>query len=467
MIAPAPRRTRIAPGIWLSLVAGFAIGCASFGSYFADKSGEPPALHRSPHADLPSPEGLRAGSGELRSVPLKWDPLLAGDVAGYTVERALDREGPFTRVAIVPGRLNTVSVDRMPLAPDPDPDPGTDADTDPDTGADTKTEADSDSDTHGGTQAAGVLDDGITVFYRVRAYTPSGQLAESTSEIVAATTAPLPAAPEDLRAYSHQPREVPLSWRASEDPNVTGYLVDRSPTYRGPFVELARIDGRFETIFVDGGLGDLRVFYYRVAAVNSASATGAATEPVRAVTKPVPLPPIGLRVVEKRLGSNHLEWDPNVETDLAEYWLLRTREGSDAPERVRHVPAAVLSVIDSEVDSDERVSYVLMVVDRDGLESAASKPIEVESEGYGLSATVRSDGVHLEWRPRSDEGFVGARIVRRGLLRDDELGPTEEDHFIDTDVSPGETHRYFVVLQRDDGTEAAASSPVEIRIPDA
>ena len=67
----------MAPGIRLalSLVTGFAIGCASFGSYFADKGGEPPALHRSPHADLPSPEGLRAGSGELRSVPLKWDPL--------------------------------------------------------------------------------------------------------------------------------------------------------------------------------------------------------------------------------------------------------------------------------------------------------------------------------------------------------------------------------------------------------
>jgi fibronectin type 3 domain-containing protein len=449
MARPIPRALGIR--LLLALVAGFGIGCASFGALFADPSGEPPALHGSPPADLPSPEGLRAGSGELRSVPLKWDPLLSGEVAGYTVERALERDGPFTRVAIVPGRLNTVTVDRVPF--EADPDPGTDEDP----------EANTDDDAG----APAVLGDGITAFYRVRAYTPSGQLAESSSEIVAATTAPLPAVPEDLRAYSHQPREVPLSWRASEDPNVTGYVVDRSPTYRGPFVELARIDGRFETIFIDPGLGDLRVFYYRVAAFNSAGASGAASEPVRAVTKPVPLPPIGLRVVEKRLGSNHLAWDPNVETDLAEYRLQRAREGSDAPERVRHVPAGVLSVIDSEVDSDERVSYELVVVDRDGLESAASKPIEVESEGYGLSATVRSDGVHLEWRPRSEEGFVGARVVRRGTLRDVELGSTNEARFVDTDVSPGETHRYFVVLKRDDGTEAAASSPVEIRIPDA
>ena len=65
----------------------------------------------------------------------------------------------------------------------------------------------------------------------------------------------MPATPEDLRAYSHQPRKVPLSWRASDDPNVTGYVVDRSPTYRGPFEELARIDGRFETVYVDTDLG--------------------------------------------------------------------------------------------------------------------------------------------------------------------------------------------------------------------
>jgi fibronectin type 3 domain-containing protein len=449
------RASRPVLGIGLAVVAGSGVGCANFGSLFTRESDEPPKLHASPPADLPSPEGLRASSGELRSVPLKWDPLLSGAVAGYAVERALDRQGPFSRVAIVPGRLNTVVVDRSPL----------ETPTEPNSKTDPHTDADSDGDA--GTEKPAVLDDGITVFYRVRAYAPTGQLAKNSSETVVATTAPLPAAPEDLRAYSHQPRQVPLSWRAAEDSNVTGYVVDRSPTYRGPFVELTRIDGRYETIYVDRSLGDLRVFYYRVAAFNSAGAIGTASEPVRAVTKPVPLPPIGLRVVEKRLGANHLEWDPNIESDLTEYRLQRSREGSDAPERVHHVPAAVLSVTDSEVDSDERVSYALVAVDGDGLESAQSEPIEVESEGYALSATVRPDGIHLDWRMRSEEGFVSARVVRRGILRDVELGSTEEGRFVDSEVSPDGTYRYFVVLERDDGTEAAPSSPVEIHVPDS
>jgi len=446
-----------------------ASGCESFAGLVSRNHDGPPTLHVSPPADLPSPEGLRAISGELRSVPLKWDPLLSGEVAGYAVERALDREGPFTRVAVLTGRLNTVTVDRTPvalIAPVAPVAGDAEGAAEPDVGAEPGADAKDEPEPEAEPEAPSVLEDGITVFYRVRAYTPSGQLSQNSSAVVAATTAPLPAAPEDLRAYSHQPREVPLTWRASGDPNVTGYVVDRSPTYRGPFVEIARSDGRYDTIYVDRGLGDLRVFYYRVSATNTAGAIGSASEPVRAVTKPVPLPPIGLRVVEKHLGSNHLEWDPNVESDLREYRLLRMREGSDEPERVRHVPAAVLTVVDSEVESDERVSYALVAVDEDGLESAPSDPIEVQSEGYALAATAREDGVHLEWRPRSEEGFVSARVVRRGFLGDVALGSSAEGRFVDTDVSSGSTYRYVVVLEKDDGSQAAPSSPVEIRVPD-
>jgi hypothetical protein len=108
-----------------------------------------------------------------------------------------------------------------------------------------------------------------------------------------------------------------------------------------------------------------------------------------------------------------------------------------------------------------------VAVDGDGLESAPSVPIEVESEGYALSATARKDGVHLEWRMRSEEGYVNARVIRRGFLRDVELGSSREGRFVDATVSPNGTYRYIVVLEKDDGNKAAASSPVEIHIPDS
>lgn len=396
-------------------------------------------------ADLQAPEGLRAASGELREIPLQWEPVLVGDVAGYVVERAPERDGPFESLARISGRLLTTYVDRKTI---PAPPSGSEAlDAEPTSG---------DGETR---------QDGVTWFYRVRAYSPDGAAGSRASAVAVATTAPPPDAPEDLHAYSRQPRAVPLSWQASQDPNVVGYRVERSPSASGPFERIAEIDGRHQTIYVDRGLGDLRVFYYRVIAVNAAGGLGEASDPVRAVTKPEPLPPIGLHTVAQQLGANEVAWDPNVEEDIAGYRLYRTLEGGDSPVLVASLNADDSSATDAGVAAGQRVSYTLVAIDRDGLLSDPSDPIEVESEGYGLSATVRPDGVHLEWKDRSDEGFRGGHVFRTALLQNKNLGFAAGNSFIDTDVRAGATYRYSVVLERADQSLAPRSAPIEISVP--
>lgn len=404
---------------------------------------EPPAEPRVPKlateatAELPAPEGLRATSGELRQVALRWDPMLSEQVAGYAIERSAAREGPFERIGAVAGRANTVWVD------DGGNRSGSDAPT-----------------AHGG------LDDGETLFYRVRAFSSAGELGRNVSPVAAATTAPAPDPPEGLRAYSMQPREVPLSWQPSPDYQVVGYVVERSPTSRGPFAPLAEIEGRHRTAYVDRGLGDLRVFYYRVLSVNGAGGRGAPSEPVRAVTKPEPLPPLGLAVASRRLGENELTWQPNVERDLSAYRLLRIRaDGRSA--LVATLPPTTTKAVDSDVSANEHVSYSLVAVDDDGLVSMHSEPVEVDSVGYELSATLRSDGVHLAWNPRTDEGFTGARVFAWGALHQTELGRVSGGSFVHSPVKPGHTYRYTVVLERSDGRPAPPSAPVEITVPEA
>ena len=445
---PGVRRHRGACAIALGLSLS---ACAlDFGWFSEVKRETPPEvseLAEDSAADLQAPEGLLAISGELRMIPLKWEPLLVGDIDGYVVERASDRDGHFERLARIPGRLTTIYLDRETLpadppaaaAPDGEPIPSED-------------------------QAS---QDGITWFYRVRAYSSDGNLASRASPVAVATTALPPEAPVDLRAYSRQPRAVPLNWRASDDPNVVGYRVERSPSASGPFELLAEIDGRHQTTYVDRGLGDLRVFYYRVIAVNAAGGLGVATaEPVRAVTKPEPLPPIGLRTVEQRLGANALAWDLNVEEDIVGYRLYRTLEGEDSPSLIASLGADETTAEDDAVAAGQRVSYTLIAIDRDGLESGPSNPIEVESERYGLSATVRPDGIHLEWDDRADEGFRGGHVFRTALLQNKNLGFSLGNSFVDTEVKPGATYSYTVVLERTDQSLAPRSAPVEISTPE-
>ncbi|TFG95812.1 MAG: hypothetical protein E4H11_04410 [Myxococcales bacterium] len=379
----------------------------------------PPLLET--RQELPVPEGLRATSGELRSVPLQWDPLLTPGVAGYAVERALAAEGPFARIAAVAGNASTAFVD------------------------------------------GAVGSDGATRYYRVRAFAPTGALAVDPSAVVFATTAPAPAAPTGFRAYSQQPRSVPLAWEPAPDPTVGGYIVERSPSARGPFERLVQLEGRHSTVYVDLGLGDLRVFYYRVAAVNRAGGAGPISDAIRAVTKPDPLPPAGLRLAGQRLGANRIEWEPNVEPDIVAYRVYRVRGASR--ERLAELPASQTSAEDPSVAADEGAVYSVIALDRDALESEPAPALQVASVGYGLVATARPDGVLLAWERRTEEGFRGARVLRHGALRAVELGFSADGSWVDRDAEPGGRYRYSVVLERPDGSRAPPSSPVEITIP--
>jgi hypothetical protein len=408
-----------------------------------------PALFASALADLPAPHGLRATSGELRQVPLRWEPLLAGDIAGYVIERSDSREGPFDQLATLAGRLTTTHIDAC--APPPPVPAGSGRGGRADLAA---------------VSAVPEPVDGVTCFYRVRAFSATGHLGAVASEVVAATTAPPPAAPEDVRTYSHQPRMVPLSWRASEDPTVIGYRVERSPTSRGPFEEIARIAGRHRSTYADRGLGELRVFYYRVASVNADGGVGAGSEAVLAVTKPEPLPPLGLHVASRHLGANRIAWQPNVEHDVTAYRLLRIRADADAPELVTTVIAPATEAEDASVAAGEQLSYTVVAIDSDDLKSAPAEPLVVVGETYDLQASARADGIHLQWKARSDEGYHGARVVREGRLRDREFQVLGTGRWIDTDVKPGRRYRYRVILVRPDGSVAPRSAPVEIRVPD-
>jgi hypothetical protein len=117
----------------------------------------------------------------------------------------------------------------------------------------------------------------------------------------------------------------------------------------------------------------------------------------------------------------------------------------------------------------------VVAIDRAGLQSGTAEAAAIQSEDYALSATVQRDGVHLEWDPRDDEGFHGTYVYRTTLLgkrefglllRKREFGLQAGGQFHDPNVDPGSTHRYFVVLERTDGSLAPPSAPVQITIPE-
>jgi hypothetical protein len=432
----------------LALSLALGLGCASAldverarDLLAREKPPEPPVLHEAPPARIGAVEGLRTLSGELRAVPLRWDPLLAGDVAGYAVERSTQAEGSFERIAVVMGRFKTAYTDR---------------------GADLAAKLNA-------RETAGDLGDGNTYWYRVRPFDSRGRLGAQVSAPLSGTTAARPAPPAGFRAYSQLPRQVALSWEPSADPTVSGYVISRSPSANGNFLPIAKLDGRFTTTWVDRGLGDLRVFYYRLAALNASGGASEPTAAARAVTKPEPLPPVGLHLAERALGRNVVAWERNVEPDLSGYRVFRRRANGAGPELVAEVGADTTRVADEAVGASEKLAYQVQAFDRDGLESEPSDAVEGESVGWGLEAEVAGGRVTLRWNEAVHAELASVRVLSPGSFGDDELARVDgagPPTYVHDGARPGRTLRYRLEGVRRDGRPAPPSPVLEVNVPE-
>jgi fibronectin type 3 domain-containing protein len=339
-------------------------------------------------SDLLPPESLRVTSNADRQVSLAWDPVLVGDVAGYAILRASGPgEGQFRRVGITTSRFGTVFTDAG--------------------------------------DKPGELGDGQTYFYRVHPYDRQGRVSRSHAAITAATE-PKPAIPEGLQVYSNLPRKAVLSWKPSEQNAVAGYGIFRCPTMAGPWEQVAFSEGRLNTVHEDSIPGDLRVMYYRIAAVNRFGGQSEMTESaIRAVTKAEPLPPTGLAADARRLGRIALKWSANVEPDVSDYEVWRAAKGAAdfAPEaRIATVPAAKTNYVDTAVGCGETVRYRLRALDADGLESFYSEPLEVTGPDLGLALQRAPGGLVLHWDAARAKRYAGARVSElRSILPPKEL----------------------------------------------
>jgi len=82
---------------------------------------------------------------------------------------------------------------------------------------------------------------------------------------------------------------IMLTWSATPDPDIEGYVLERSATETGAY---ARVHDRFlrgMEYFRDEGLGGLTRYFYRVAAIDSSGNWSAYSEPVGATTNPASL----------------------------------------------------------------------------------------------------------------------------------------------------------------------------------
>jgi fibronectin type 3 domain-containing protein len=389
-----------------------------------------------------APLNLSAMSLEVRCIPLAWEVHPEEDVVRYDVYRADSDVGPFAFIGSAAGRENASYLD--------------------------------------GGQDPGNLEDDRTYFYCIRAI--NAVTAESDdSEVVMATTRPVPPVVEGLATLTGLPRRVELMWNASADDKVIGYDVERTEGAGAPVI-IARVSGRETASFEDRGgeaarfmrasvktpLKDGTSYAYRLRAVNTAEAVSEWCEPAEATPKIVPQIPAGLKASEGRPGVIGVVWAANPEEDIAEYVV----EASPLPDR-NFIAAGRVSVEETRGLKQENLPpnltrhYRVKAIDADGLESPWSEPVAgftkpLPDAPAGLEVEWTDDGAFLRWTAPAQKDIVRYRILNKKMFGQEEVGTAETTEYFFPAEALAQKKVLMVMAVDEDGLESPASKPLEV-----
>jgi len=117
--------------------------------------------------------------------------------------------------------------------------------------------------------------DGSIYSYFITAASPGGTSGNSASIVAVPLPAPPASAPGSLTANFVQTTNITLNWNPVA--GAVGYVISRATSSSGPYTFLQSIT---ETTYTDYGLTPSTIYYYHVAAMNSAGVSASVTDSV-------------------------------------------------------------------------------------------------------------------------------------------------------------------------------------------
>ena len=283
---------------------------------FAITRGKPPVVG-----------GLQAKPAMVKKVELTWQANEEDEIKGYKMYRSVDISGTYSPVKAMSGVGKNRFVD---------------------TG----------------------LDDNTRYCYRITSYNKV-DVESATSDAVCATTKPRPVKPEGLEGVELQVKKVTLKWPPNPEKDIVLYRVYSSSDYGKRFSAIAKL--KQITDYVDKKLKDGQEYQYKIMAEDKDGLQSDHSEIITVMTKSVPKSPEGLTINSEGV----LIWTPNIEADIDHYIIYEkalfgiTKEVSTAQTTMVSLP---------DMATGKKKTYVITAVDKDGLESEPSQPVETPTQ---------------------------------------------------------------------------------------
>ena len=315
------------------------------------------------------------------------------------------------------------------------------------------------------------LKPGHEYVYQMSTYNKEG-FESKQSKPVRVRTKPLPESVSFVRAIANLPKRVKLIWRPHQSSQVSAYIIERA-VVREPdnWIKIATVNDRLSAEYMDKDLKDGEVYIYRVRVKLCNGLISEPSSAVKAITKPLPLPPESIHATIDRPKKIHLEWQPSPTKDVVYYKVYRSPFSS-----AFYIYRAKTNRVfyDDMVDEDGKIYYYkVTAVDKDGLESPMPKvPVMGSTLPKPATPTITDARVFdnhaiLQWKSNDSrtKSFVVVRNHWEGLVKKKrEFINISKNSFSDNMMQLGVRYMYQVIAVDRYGIRSEPSEPVELFI---
>ncbi|MFH1032654.1 MAG: hypothetical protein V1767_08860 [Chloroflexota bacterium] len=352
-----------------------------------------------------APTGLAATPG-AEQIILDWNDNIETDLSGYNVYRGTVSGGPYSKIN---GSLVTSS-----------------------------------NYTNTGLYGGGTYYYVVTAADNVSAESGYSGQASATASNAA------PSAPTGLTATPGA-EQISLDWNDNTEPDIAGYNVYRGTVSGGPY---SKINGSLVTssnytnIQLYGG----GTYYYVVRAQDNGSAeSGNSNEANATATNVAPSAPTGLTATPGD-GSASLNWNDNIETDLAGYNVYRGTVSGNYT-KINGSLVTSSNYTDSGLTGGITYYYVVRAQDNGSLESGNSNessatPVDnPPAAPTGLTAYGGNQKVTLDWNDNTEPDLAGYNVYRgtvSGNYTKINGSLVSTSNYTDSTVTSGTTYYYAV-----------------------
>ncbi len=290
------------------------------------------------------------------------------------------------------------------------------------------------------------------------------------SKVFTVNTLPVLQSVSWIHSIEGLPRMAKIIWRPHSSERVEKYIIERKAYDDKNFEEIATLNGRLNAEYIDSGLKDDYVYFYRVRVETFDGIVSTPSAMVKVITKALPKSITHISATKNLPRAIEIQWEKSNIKDFKRYYLYR----SDTKDGNYELIAKLYNnhFRDTIKEDGKSYFYRVSVVDKDGLESrndqytimgmSLPKPLAPTV----LEAIVVDGKVRLTWN-KNDARVTSYKIVR--TYRDGWFHETTKDfnnitktEFLDRDIKPNSTYTYTVYGVDANGIVSQPSPEVKV-----